>query len=539
MMNSLSRRVRVSLILGVVSLVFCLGLRSETRSAEKTTLTSADLVLRNGVVYDGSDQPGRKADVAIKEGRIIAVGEITVEKADAEIDCEGLIIAPGFIDLHNHSDNQIVDGDTRANLNYLTQGCTTIVTGNCGSGPVNVAEYYNKIDEHGAGTNVLHLLAQGSLRSDVMATANRAPTDVELAEIRRLATQAMQDGAWGMSTGLIYVPSSYATTEELIQIAEVVSQYRGIYVSHIRDEGPELLAAVDEALAIGRRAKLPVHISHFKSSGQESWGLVRRAAELIEEAQKQGEIVTADQYPYTASSTSLEATLIPAWARSGGNPELIKRLDNPATSEKLIAEITEKLQRKNNGEPIYLARYSAQPEWVGKNILEIARGQNAEPLEIVLQITRSGGASVVNFGMSEEDVRHVMALPWVATASDGRAYLPGPDRPHPRSYGTFSRKIGHYALKENVVSLSHALRSSTSLPAEIIGLKDRGRIKPDYVADIVVFDPRSFIDVATFEKPHQHSQGVKHVFVNGVAAIKNGEPTGALAGRAVRHGVTE
>ncbi|MDA0833653.1 MAG: D-aminoacylase [Planctomycetota bacterium] len=532
-------RIPVHLIVVIFVCLVEFGLLTPTVSADDVSLATADVVLRNGIIYDGSDKPGRKGDVAIKSGRIVAVGELTVERIDVEIDCQGLIIAPGFIDLHNHSDRQILDEATRSNLNYLTQGCTTIVTGNCGSGPVNVGEYYQKIDEQGAGTNVLHLLPQGSLRNDVMATANRAPTDVELLEMQRLAAKAMQEGAWGMSTGLIYVPSSYATTDEIVRIAEVVSQSGGIYVSHIRSEGPELLVAVNEALDIGRSARLPVHISHFKSSGQESWGLVRRAATIIEDAQKRGEQVSADQYPYTASSTSLEATLIPAWARAGGNPALVKRLNDPETSERLIAEITESLKSKGDGAPIFLARYSARPEWVGKNVFEIAHEQKTEPLDIVLQITRNGGASIVNFGMSEDDVRHVMSLPWVATASDGRAYIPGSDRPHPRSYGTFPRKIGHYALHEKVISLEHALRSATSLPAKIIGLTDRGWIKPDYVADIVVFDPQQFIDIATFEKPHQHSQGVVHVFVNGKAAIKDGVPTGLLAGRSVRHVVSE
>ncbi|MFN0199096.1 MAG: N-acyl-D-amino-acid deacylase family protein, partial [Planctomycetaceae bacterium] len=483
--------------------------------------------------------PARIADVAIKDGRILAVGKFQVKMAEIEINCQGLVIAPGFIDLHNHSDDQIVDSKTRSNLNYLTQGCTTIVTGNCGSGPVNVGKYYDTIDKLGAGTNVLHLLPQGSLRNEVMGTANRPPTSDEMRTMRQLVAKAMEDGAWGMSSGLIYVPSSYADTDELVAIAKIVGDHNGIYVSHIRNEGPELLASIEEALNIGRRGNLPVHISHIKSSGQESWGLVRRAAGMIEEARKKGEIVTADQYPYTASSTSLEATLIPVWARSGGHQALLDRLKDPDVSGKLIAEITKELKRKDDGEPIRIARYAAKPEWIGKSILEIADEEKQDPLAIVLEITRNGGASVVNFGMSEEDVRYVMALPWVATASDGRAYLPGSDRPHPRSYGTFSRKIGHYAIKENVVSLAQAIRSSTSLPAEIIGLTDRGYIKSGYVADLVVFDPQSFIDAATFDAPHQHSRGVMHVYVNGVAAITNGKPTGALAGKSIRHQISK
>jgi N-acyl-D-aspartate/D-glutamate deacylase len=415
------------------------------------------------------------------------------------------------------------------------QGCTTVVTGNCGSGPVDVAEYYRKIDAAGAGTNVAHLLPQGALRDDVVGAAQRAAKPEELARMKELAAKAMREGAWGMSTGLIYVPSSYADTEELVELAKVVSEHGGIYASHIRGEGLEVLSAVNEALEIGRQAKLPVHISHFKSSGQEAWGLVRRAAENIEKARSEGQVVTADQYPYIASSTSLEATLIPTWARSGGQKELVQRLDDPEQSERIRKAIADSLSKKNDGEAVRIARYAPRQDWVGKSLAAIAQGEGREPLEIALEITRKGGAQIVNFSMSEDDVRHIMRIAWVATASDGSASLPGADRPHPRSYGTFARKIGLYSLREEVLPLAQAIRSASGLPADILGLTDRGYLRKDAFADVVVFDPKTYIDTATFDEPHRYAAGVQYVFVNGRPAVYDGTPTGALAGKALVH----
>ena len=494
----------------------------------------ADWLLTGATVIDGTGQPRLRADIALRGQKIVAVGTFERGTIAQEIDCRGLVIAPGFIDLHNHSDSQVVDPQTRANVNFLMQGCTTIVTGNCGSGPVDARDYYRRLEESGCGTHVAHLLPQGSLREQVVGLAQRDATPDELQQMRDLARQAMEAGAWGLSTGLIYVPSSYASTAEIASIAQVVGQTGGLYVSHIRGEGLQLLAAVDEALDIGTKSGCPVHISHFKASGEEAWGLVQRAAARIEQARSAGQNVTADQYPYIASSTSLEATLLPAWARAGGNREMLARLEDPETGPRVRQAIEQSLERTAGGARIRLARYARQPLWAGKSLADLATERQTSPLELVLEIVRGGGAAVVNFGMREEDVRFVMALPWVATASDGRAYLPGADRPHPRSYGTFPRKIGHYAQREQVVTLEQAIRSATSLPAAILGLKDRGRLEPGLVADLVVFDPESFIDQATYDDPHAYATGVRHVFVAGEPAVWKGSPTGALRGRPLR-----
>lgn len=498
-----------------------------------------DVLLKDGMIFDGTGAEPFRGNVAITGEKIVAIGEFPIGEARQTIDCRGLVIAPGFIDLHNHSDNYVIKAETRAAVNFLMQGCTTMVTGNCGSGPVDAAAYYAKIDAAGAGPNIAHLLPQGSLRDEVMGSTARPPSPEEMQQMRELADKAMRDGVWGMATGLIYVPSSYAETGELIEVAKIVAGHGGIYASHIRDEGTGVLDAVHEALEIGRQAGCPVHVSHFKSSGEEAWGLVRQAADLIEKAQGAGQRVTADQYPYIASSTSLDATLIPTWARSGGQKELVARLDDPEQGERIREAITASLAKKQNGAAIRIARYQPRQDWVGKNLVEIAEGEKAAPLDIALAITRNGGAQIVNFSMSEDDVRHIMQRPWVATASDGRAYLPGADRPHPRNYGTFSRKIGFYSIRENVVPLAQAIRSSTSLPAEILGMTDRGTLREGTYADVVVFDAEKFIDQATFDDPHQYSAGLAYVFVNGTPAVFQGTPTGALAGKALRRQVPE
>jgi N-acyl-D-amino-acid deacylase len=480
------------------------------------------VVLKGGTLIDGTGAPARRADVALKDDRIVAVGEFAIEPAAKFIDVSSLCVAPGFIDLHNHSDSEMTNPDTRLNFNYLTQGVTTIVTGNCGKGALNVVKYLATIDAQGAGTNVVHLVPHGTLRAAVMGNADRAPSASELDKMKRLLGAGLEAGAWGFSTGLIYVPSRYADRAELIELAKVARRHGGIYATHMRGEGLRLLESIDESIAIGQGSGVPVHISHLKATGKAAWGLVDAALRRIAEARKAGQVVTADQYPYVASSTSLAAMVVPHWAIQGSAQDFARIAADPVRGAALRREIQQDLDERDGGASVRIARYSPVPEWAGLDLVTIAQREKTSPLEIVLDIQRHGGAQAISFGMCEPDVRAVMRSDFVATASDGGAHLAGRgDRPHPRSYGTFPRKI-RYALDQKVLSLEAAIRSCSGWPAEILGLPDRGKIRPGAIADIVVFDPKTFRDAATFDEPTRYAPGVMYLFVNGVPLIAEG-----------------
>lgn len=496
----------------------------------------ADYVLRGGEIHDGGEGAAFVGDVAIKGDRIVAVQKGTLENVSGAkvIDAAGLVVAPGFIDLHSHSDDPILEAKTRLNANFLTQGCTSVVTGNCGFGPVDVAAYYDKIDKQGAGTNVLHLIPHGSLRTEAMGRMNRAPSPAELEKMKDLTAHGMRDGAWGMATGLIYVPGSYSQTDELVTLAGVVGHGKGIYVSHIRNEGSRLLESLDEILTIGKQAKLPVHVSHIKVSGRPNWGLAPDAIQKLRDARAAGQQVTADQYPYPASSTSLAATAIPDELRDW--KDLKAALDDPSRGDRVRKQISREIDERDHGQQIVIANFKADRSWQGKSLAAIGEETKRTPLEVVIDIMSRGGASVVNFGMNEDEVRLFMREPFVATASDGSAMsLDSAAQPHPRSFGTFSRKIGHYAIEGQVLPLGQAIRSASGLPADILRLPERGYLKVGYFADVVVFEPKTFRDQATFVKPLVWSTGVKLLFVNGQVAVEDGKPTEKLAGRAIRH----
>ncbi|MCS7016142.1 MAG: D-aminoacylase [Gemmatales bacterium] len=499
----------------------------------------ADYVIVGGTLYDGSGAKPVVQDLAIHGERIVAIGKFATKPGAKIIEARNLVVAPGFIDLHTHSDIAIRQKNTRSNANYLYQGVTTIVTGNCGSGPINVAQYYAEIDKSGAGTNVGHLIPHNALRAHVMGNVNRPPSIEELRRMEELVERGMQEGAWGLSTGLIYNPGCYARTDEIIALARVVARYQGIYVSHIRDEGAGLLDAIQEAITIGHKAGLPVHISHIKCSGRVAWGKSADVINLIRKARESGLRITADQYPYIASSTSLAATLIPSIYREGSHQEMLQRLEDKEHGPRIRQAIEENIRRHQEGESIRIASYAKRPEWNGKSLAQIAKEQQRSALEIVLEIEHNGGASIVNFGMNEEDVRLYMQQEWVATASDGSATIPSAAVIHPRHYGTFPRKIGRYAITEKLISLEQAIRSASGLPADILQLPQRGYLRAGYYADIVVFHPAEFRDQATFEKPHQYSTGVRYLFVNGHLVISDGKYQNRLAGKSLRHQVRQ
>lgn len=481
-----------------------------------------DTVFRNATIYDGSGGKPFVGDVHISGDKITAVGKVGKIAGAKEVNAEGLVVCPGFIDLHTHCDSGLTGKTGRLNKNYVTQGCTTVITGNCGSGPVDAAVFFKVLEDGGVGTNVIHLAPHNNIREKAMGNANRPPTAAELKKMEELVDQAMKDGTWGLATGLIYNPGTYAKTDEITALAKIANAHGGMYASHIRNESGGLLDAIEEAITIGRESGCRVHISHIKASGKASWGTSGRAVGVIEAARKKGLEVTADQYPYIASSTNLRATLVPTKWREGTNKEYVARLDDPTTGRQIKADVEKALGGPEGGKRIQIARYAANPKWQGKTITAIAEAEKKEPIDIVLEIERNGGAQVVNFGMSEDDVRVYMKQPWVATASDGGVQSPGDTVPHPRSYGTFPRKIGFYAIEEKLIPLEHAIRTSSGLPADILKLKDRGYLKAGYFADLVVFDPKQFRDTATFDKPHQYATGVKWVLVNGHAAIADG-----------------
>ncbi len=522
------RRARSSAF-AIASATALLSIAADPPGPAETTT-----ILKGGTVVDGTGAPARKADLAFRGERIVAVGDIEPKPGDRVIDATGLVVAPGFIDLHNHSDAPIVNENTRDNRNYQSQGVTTVVTGNCGAGALDVAKYFDAINKHGAGTNVIHLIPQGDVREAVLGTTERKPDAAQLRAMKQLVEKGMRAGAWGMSSGLIYVPSRYADTKELIELSKVVAAHGGIYASHIRDEGPGLLGSIREAVDVGKGAGLPVHISHLKVTGKKNWGLTKDACDAIEAARASGLKVTADQYPYVASSTSLSAMVVPHWAAQGNAADFARIADDHIQGAKLRAAILDELADRDGGASLRIARYGKDPSIVGLDLAEIARRRGSTVLDVVLDIQRNGGAQAISFGMGEDDVRRVMKRPYVATASDGSAHRPGGgDKPHPRAYGTFPRKF-RYALDDGLMSLEQAVRSCSGLPAEILGLPDRGTIRAGNVADLVVFDPKTFRDAATWDEPTRYAPGVKYLFVNGIAAVSEGKPQKARPGRALR-----
>lgn len=521
-----------------------------------------DVLIEKGRVIDGAGNPWFRADVGVIGDRIEAVGNLRGADAERRINARGFIVAPGFIDIHSHSDYTVLI-DPRVE-SKVRQGVTTEVVGNCGSSaaPMNsevrayrekymraqlgeefefnwetMEDYLRLVDAGGASFNVVALVGQGTVRQNVMGHEDRPPTEGELKAMRRLVAGAMEDGAWGMSTGLIYTPSCYADTDEIVELAKAVAEHDGVYFSHIRGEGETLLEAVEEAIEIGERAGVPVEIAHFKASGREHWGKTEESLRLVEEGRSRGVDVTFDQYPYIASSTGL-AALLPHWAQEGGAERLLERLGDPETRQ-MIAEGPVTVTRDWDSVMVALAKN--HPKYEGKTIAEIARLESKGPMDAVfdLLLAEEAQVSIVSFGMCEDDVRRVMRSPNMMVGSDGRAVAPrgilGRGKPHPRYYGTFPRVLGHY-VREGVLSLQEAVRKTTSMSAQRLGLRDRGLLREGFKADITLLDPAKVRDEATFTDPHRFASGIPYVVVNGAIVVDRSEHTGALPGKALRRG---
>jgi N-acyl-D-amino-acid deacylase len=522
-----------------------------------------DLLITNARIVDGSGSAARTGNIAIAGGRIASLGTASPAAART-IDAKGRIVAPGFIDMHSHSDIPLVtDGNAQSKIR---QGVTTEVIGESGSVAPSTAypefnAYFSTLEQNGISVNLLSYVGLGSVREEVIGNDNRPPTQAELQKMQAIVREAMQQGAFGVSTGLIYPPNAYADIEELASLSRVAAQAGGLYASHLRYDGLKYKEGLEEIIAIAERAKLPGHIFHLKITGSRNFGRMKDAIALVESARKRGVRISADQYPYVASSTGLTAT-IPDWAEEGGSARLAERLKDPATRARIRREMEDpnptwenRYQSAGTWQNVQLAsigrtrgvgdaNQNPNRKYEGMRVAEAAKAAGKDPFDFVfdLLVSERGSVGCVYFIMSEDDLKLALQQPWVAIGSDGSALATeGPLRsgvPHPRNFGTFPRVLGRYVREQKVVPLEEAIRKMTSLPASILGLTDRGTLQPGKTADLVIFDPATVIDRATFENPFQYSDGISTVVVNGQVVLDEGRHTGARPGRVLRKTAT-
>jgi len=499
---------------------------------------SYDLIIRGGRIVDGAGNGWYRADVALQGETIAAIGRLDGATARRVIEARDAVVAPGFIDAHSHARRTIFE-ETKAE-NYIRQGVTTAIEGPDGSSPLPLKPFFDKLAAARIAINMGALVGQGSIREHVIGLVNRRATPDEIEKMKELVKQAMEDGALGLSTGLFYVPGNYTPTEEVIELAKVAGRMGGIHTSHMRDEAAGVLKSVEETIAIGERGGLPTQVTHHKIIGKGNWGRSADTLRLIAEARARGVDVTIDQYPYTASSTGLTA-LLPQWSQEGGKSEIAKRLEDPPTRARIKAAVVESIKfDRGGGDPknVYIARCEWDQSLEGKNLAEIAaaRGRSSsfeDAAETAMEIVAKGGASAIFHAINEDDLVRILKDPLTMIASDGGVEIPGRGVPHPRSYGTFARVLGVYVREKRALSLEDAIRKMTSLPAQRLGLHDRGLLRPGMKADIVIFDPARVRDRATFADPHQYAEGVSFVIVNGTIVLDDGKMTEARPGRAL------
>jgi N-acyl-D-amino-acid deacylase len=525
------------------------------------------LLIRGALVIDGSNSEPFKGDIAVENGTITDVSPSIKGVGKAVIEADGLIVAPGFIDIHSHTDLTIFKHPLAESK--AMQGVTTEVIGNCGIGafPVdherravlvdylkmhgfylppsglswnNFTQYADQLDHISLGLNLAPLVAHGALRIATLGAKDRIPTDKELRSMKRLLADSLEQGAWGLSTGLIYPPGSFAKTEELVELAKIVAHYGAFYTSHIRGEGATLMEALDEAIRIGKKGGVRVEVSHLKAMGKDNWGRGKEALLKLEKARQSGVDIAADQYPYEATSTSL-AALVPQWAQVGGTSELLKRLASPEMTGRLRAEILGEMNERGGSSRIVIAEIGSARniELSGKNVSQIAQLWNCPPEIAVMQLLKEEKAAVgaIYCSLSDEDVAAILSSDQVAVGSDGMGMNAKEDSEkstHPRSYGTFPRILGVYVREKGYLSMAKAIHKMTGLVAGRVGLENRGLIKPGFIADLVLFDPLTIQDRSTFDHPHQYATGVVYVWVNGCPVVQEGVITGNTPGRVLR-----
>jgi dihydroorotase/N-acyl-D-amino-acid deacylase len=501
-----------------------------------------DLLIQGGTVMNGTGRPGFQADVAIVDDRIVRVSPTPLdpERASRTIDASGLVVAPGFIDLHTHLDPLLRLPGAES---HVRQGVTTPLGGPDGGGPWPFAEHLELAAAVGVGMNVGFMVGHNTVRRWVMGLDNRAPTESELERMKQMVAQAMDEGAWAISTGLKYLPGAFSELDEVVAISEVAGRKGGFYTSHLREEGLGLLDGVSEALEIGRRASIPIVLTHHKVVGQPTWGASVKTLAMVDSARAAGTDAMIDQYPYTASYTGI-TILIPAWAMAGGTGDLLQRMEDPALADSILAGIEFNIINDRGGNDLRRVQF-AIVRWdrslEGKTLHDWAVRQGLESTpetgaRLVIEAVRRGGASAIFHAMSEEDVERIMAHPFTMIASDGRLTQPGEGHPHPRWYGTFPRVLGLYARDKSVISLEQAVRKMSTMPAERMGLRERGQLREGWFADVVIFNPATVSDRATFEDPHQYPVGIDWVLINGQIAVENGQYRNIRPGRVLRRG---
>jgi N-acyl-D-aspartate/D-glutamate deacylase len=511
-------------LVGIASLLFLSAVQAPERF---------DLLIRNGHVFDGNGNPWIIADIGITADRIRAVGRLTDATASRVIDANGLAVTPGFIDVHSHAGPGLATEALKQGQPLLAQGITTALVNPDGGGPTDLEAQRNRFRRQGIGPNVGLFVPHGSIRQNVMGMTDHDPDSEQIAKMVDMVRRGMRDGAIGLSSGLYYAPGSYSKTDEVIAMARMAAQFGGVYASHIRDEGDYgdgVVAAVQEVITIAEQAGLIGVVTHMKALGPANHGLSMALIERIETARARGVQVYADQYPYSASGTGIGGALIPRWAQVGGRDALLKRIRG-AERAKVVAEVKVNIERRGGAHTLVISRYGPDPSFEGHSIGELARKAGRPAEQYALDLLEKGDASLVSFNMSERDIDLIMRQTWTMTCTDGDLVPMNQGKPHPRAYGAFARKLRLYVKERGVVDLPFALRSMTSLPAQVFALKDRGQIRPGAFADILIFDAAKINDVATYTDPHHLSEGITHIVVNGVVVRDDGKFGTALPGR--------